>query len=173
MAIECKFCQSSRTKVCETRICANGVRRRRHMCHDCDRRWTTHDGTPPRPGTRASSPSSPRTNKPPLTREEVQAILIGGLVNRVTSAALSAQFGRTKSAINAILHGDYHRGICPELARRGRRRYALDAPTCPQCIHWLGERCGMEFPDPGTDGLQFAADCSAFVSRTDPNVCGC
>lgn len=177
MPIDCPFCHSSRTKVCDTWSAGSGARRRRHLCHDCERRWTTHGEAPIKaagPSVAAlPAPRSPRVNKPPLTTEEVQAILIGGLVDGLTSGVLAARFGRTRSAINAILHGDYHRGICPELVRRGRRRYAIDAPTCPECIHWLGERCGMEFPDPGTDGLQFAADCSAFVSRTGSDLCGC
>lgn len=179
MAVDCPFCYSSRSKTCETRVLASGTRRRRYACHDCQQRWTVHDGPPPRrgarshivrSGTRQQPAGLARVNKPPLTDEDVRAILIAGLTQGATSTVLARQFGRTSTAINAILRGDYHRGICPELVRRGMRRYPPDAPICHDCIHWLDGRCGMEFPDPVVEGVQFAADCAAFVLRSNTDL---
>jgi len=34
--------------------------------------------------------------------------------------------------------------------------------TCEQCIHWSSERCGLGFPDPKDEGIEFARWCASF-----------
>ena len=35
------------SRVLMSRVCKNGARRRRHVCHVCKHRWTTHQGERP------------------------------------------------------------------------------------------------------------------------------
>lgn len=161
MTLNCPSCESSHTRVIETRPLQDGGRRRRHHCHVCEHRWTTWSGEPPKQGRRPGAKPG-RSNKPPLTEDEVRLVLTSPL----SSVKLARQLGRSKEAIAAIRRGDIHANTLPELPRRQVQRRPADGPSCRGCAHWTGDSCGMGFPDPLEEGPAFAADCSLYEPST-------
>lgn len=135
--------------VIRVRRCSNGTIRRRHECNCCRHRWTTHQGERPvnggrKPGTRHSRDLRP---------DEVLAILNASGSIR----AIARQVGRSHYAVAAVLRGDTHAHLFPEIPRR-------QGLSCLQCQHWAG-RCGLGFPDPKEEGPSAAAWCNSYEPR--------
>ena len=145
--LPCPACHNPGS-VIETRRCSNGTRRRRHECQTCHHRWTSHDGEPP--GHRGGRRPGSRNVRSPLSPAEVEAILRSGDSIR----RLARQLGRSRPAVAAVLQGQTHAELFPELPRR-------QALNCLQCQHWAG-RCGLGFPDPLEEGLQAASWCNSY-----------
>jgi hypothetical protein len=152
----CVSCESMNTKVIESRVCLNGTRRQRVWCRDCEHRWTVWRGEQPSPGRVPYAQGGNGGNKPALSEDDVRLVL----TSELSSRQLGRQLGRSKEAIAAIRRGTIHQNTCPEIPRWKVQR---GGPSCQDCQHWVGERCGMGFPDPIEEGPGFAADCSLFV----------
>jgi transposase-like protein len=161
MTSNCPSCSSSHTRVIETRPVRNGGRRRRHLCHNCQHRWTTWTGERP-PQGRVPNARKGRRTKPPLTEDEVRLVLTSPL----SSVKLARELGRSKEAVAAIRRGDLHAKVLPELPRRQAKRRAIPELSCHACAHWRSSECGMGFPDPIEEGPAFAADCSLYERST-------
>jgi transposase-like protein len=159
MTSNCPSCSSSHTRVIETRPVRNGGRRRRHLCHNCQHRWTTWTGERP-PQGRVPNARKGLRKKPPMTEDEVRLVLTSPL----SSVKLARELGRSKEAVAAIRRGDIHAKVLPELPRRQAMR-SSDL-SCHTCAHWWRGSCGMGFPDPVENGPAFAADCSLYELRS-------
>ena len=148
----CPSCNSDATAVIESRKCSNGSQRRRHVCHACGHRWTTHKGLPP--GHRGGYP-------PKITPDQVRFILLSTDPLRV----IAEHIGRSVEAVRQVRVNITHRNIHPEIQRPGQPRpkpLPTDGPTCYQCQHWV-DRCTFGYPDPLEEGPGFASDCSMFT----------
>jgi transposase-like protein len=161
MTATCPSCSSSHTRVIETRPVRTGGRRRRHLCHNCQHRWTTWAGERP-PQGRVPNACKGRRTKPPLTEDEVRLVLTSPL----SSVKLARELGCSKEAVAAIRRGALHARTLPELPRRQTERRADPELSCHACAHWRSSSCGMGFPDPLDEGPAFAADCSLYEPRT-------
>jgi len=93
----------------------------------------------------------------PLSEDAIRDILTSQASHRV----LALRHGCHHSAVAQIRDGKSHASVAPELARRQPLR------RCSDCQHWQhGSECGLGFPDPQLEGIQFARDCSTYVART-------
>lgn len=163
MPAECPGCHSSRTKVWDTRLLANGSRWRRHVCHDCNYRWTTWVGKRPRRGR--SSGAKHNRYRGPLSLEEVRLILTSPL----SAGQLARELGCSKQAVCAVRRGLSHVNDWPKLPRQA----AQTGPSCLDCNRWESGSCELGVPDPILEGPGVARDCSLFERRlrrvvTDP-----
>lgn len=131
----------------ESRRCSNGTRRRRLQCQSCGDRWTHHDGErPAHPGWQHATQA--RTLSPAQVRRILTA---SGSI-----AAIARATGHCRQTVTAVLRGESHADIRPDLPRRG-------SLSCQDCQHWQG-RCGLGFPDPDEEGPGFAAFCVSFLA---------
>lgn len=146
----CPTCPTCRTPgaTIDSRPCSNGTRRRRLECRACGERWTHHDGPPPpHSGIRPAA-------KPRLKAQQVERILThGGSIS-----AIARDTGHCRATVAAILRGQSHTELCPELPRQA-------ATNCERCVHWEAGRCGLGFQDPEIEGPGFAADCASFLNK--------
>ena len=149
--MNCPSCDSAQVLILESRVKANGDRRRRYKCNACLDRWTVFEVgvAPAKPQIRSYVPAPTRT----LTDAEAASIML----SEESSAALAATFGITRQAIDAIRKGKTYTDVYTKLREEGQRLRSSGNPVCEGCIHWRGEqRCDFEFPDAGGD---FATDC--------------
>jgi hypothetical protein len=72
-------------------------------------------------------------------------------------SVLAKQVGCHRSLISLIRRGRIYKKVAPELPR-----WSADH-TCPRCLHWQNGRCGLDFPDPLTEGIAFARECNSFT----------
>jgi Predicted transcriptional regulator, consists of a Zn-ribbon and ATP-cone domains len=136
-------------QVIESRRCPNGSRRRRLEC-SCGHRWTAYQGDPP-PPSRLPPPRHGSHHPRALRPDEVRRILEASGSIR----SISRQVGRSQPAVAAVLRGEMHADVCPELPRRA-------SLSCLQCQHWTG-RCGLGFPDPDEEGPSAASWCNSYA----------
>lgn len=129
----------------ESRRCSNGTRRRRLHCQSCSNRWSLFDGEPP-----GNCGHQHRTYGPTLKAAQVRRILLA----TGSIAAIARETGHCRQTVTAILRGESHQHLCPDLPRRG-------SLSCLDCRHWQG-CCGLGFPDPEDEGPQFASDCNSY-----------
>jgi hypothetical protein len=122
-------------------------------CRDCEHRWTVWHGERPKPGCTEGTLSLA-----PLTESEVRYIL----TSPKSGYALSRELGRSNVAISAIRNGRLHQNTCPDVPRWNQA-----SVSCKKCDHWLHEQCGMGFPEPAEEGIDFAAECSLYVEVRD------
>lgn len=161
--MNCPKCNSAQTELCESRLCVNGTRRRRHQCKDCGHRWTSWDG--PRPTlhdvNRKRRTSPPAKARPRLTPEEVRFALVRLDLNNRQAAD---QLGCSRETVRQVRCGLLYVTVHPELPRPKSppNRTPMAGPTCEQCKSWTGAACGFGFPDPVLEGLTFAADCGLY-----------
>jgi hypothetical protein len=95
--------------------------------------------------------------RPPLSEDAIRDILTSQASHRV----LALRHGCHHSAVAQIRDGKSHASVAPELPRRQPLR------RCSDCQHWQhGSECGLGFPDPQLEGIQFARDCSTYAART-------
>jgi hypothetical protein len=94
----------------------------------------------------------------PLSETDVRLILTSPLGCR----RLSRQLGCAEQTISGIRNGKTHTTVCPELPRRQAEPPQL---TCKACVHWLHNRCGMEFPEAEIIGTAFAQECATFSRK--------
>lgn len=127
-----------------------GQRRRRRLCGSCGFLNVDLDGEPIEPPGR---PGGPRR----FSREQIaQIVMLRGQQNQKLTAQ---QFGCSGEAIRQIWTGQTY-GDWTGISYRAPLRPG--EPSCEQCQHWDGQRCGMGFPDPQEEGPGFARDCSLF-----------
>lgn len=153
---DCKACSSSHTEVLESRMCANGTRRRRFNCQSCGHRWTHHDGPKPKTGAQPGS-NYFKKGQAPLTEDQVRMILER---RDLTNKALADQLGRSSEAIRQVRIGKTYRDVLPDMPRMIPLRSG--GVTCYTCEHWRGD-CTMGFPDPLEEGPGFARDCDFYA----------
>jgi len=143
----CPSCDSDATKVIESRKTINGSQRRRHKCHACGHRWTTHDGGPPGPAG---------GHPPKITPDQVREILL----STESLGVLALRFGCARETVRQIRVNITHRRVHPEIQRQGAP-VGADGLSCYQCQHWA-DRCTFGYPDPVVEGPGFASDCSMY-----------
>lgn len=158
--MSCPVCSSDQLRVIESRPLANGTKRRRHHCENCQHRWTSWDGPRLKPGRLPGAAAPPKVYRPRLTEDEVRLIL----TSPDSSTKLGRQLGRTREAIAQVRRGESYSRVLPELPRWQIQRRT---ESCHDCIHWLADRCGMGFPDPLLEGPLFAADCAAYRQQEE------
>lgn len=163
MAI-CQNCCTGETKVVDTRILRNGVRRRRYSCRICNFRWSAWSGEPPAKGRVAGSRPGLKT-KPPLTEDQVRLILTSPL----SSGKLAKELGRPTETVAGVRRGAFHKNTLPDMPRRkpvSRAPHKQDLleseSSCMLCKHWDSSKCQMGFPDAVEEGPAFAAECSVY-----------
>lgn len=174
LAFQCPECNSEFVKLVESRILANGSRRRRIQCCTCEYRWTDYDG---------EKPSSDPQDKSPLTDDDVRLILTSDL----SGNELAPMINRSAQTVAAIRKGTMYRNMCPDLPRwnairreamyRRRRpdpprwndRYNPNGLTCASCYQWRGV-CGLGIPESALEGVLFAQECAVFDDRTNPDA---
>jgi hypothetical protein len=81
------------------------------------------------------------------------------LTSTESHGVLARRHSIHRSAVSSIRLGKIHRQVAPELPRWQPEH------VCGHCIHWEGECCGLDFPDPLVEGQRFAASCSVFTRR--------
>jgi transposase-like protein len=148
--MQCPDCKSERRTLLESRKTARGVRRRRYECQTCLHRWTDFEkGHKPKAKPAAETVKHHAFRR--LSREEAIEIIQSKLPQR----ELSKIYGITRQAISRIQTGQQYKDIYEELFPFCRRPIL----HCIECLHWLREGCGLEFPEAGDT---FATDCSAY-----------
>lgn len=83
------------------------------------------------------------------------------LTSSASHGALAKQLGIHRSAVSQIRLGRIYRNALPHLPR-----WTVNL-NCGMCLHWEASRsaCGLDLPDPITEGLHFARDCACFSHR--------
>ena len=161
--MSCPVCSRNAIDVLESRLCANGTRRRRYVCLGCDHRWTIWDGPRPRRGHAPGAGPKKRRHRPPLSPEEVRLVLTSPL----NCTAMARQLGCSKQAVSLIRRGQIHADLWPELPRQLSQAQAEAQPvgglSCYGCRSWRDGRCIEDMPDLLTEGPSFAADCPFFT----------
>lgn len=153
----CPICGVRSTDVLQSKLLANGSRRRRYGCRSCNHRWTIWIGDRPQQGQPRGVKRGPMQARPPkLTDEQVRLILTR---LDTTDEVMAQRMGRTREAIRQVRVGITYANACPDLPRRGQ---ALEGLTCTTCRHWLNNGCGFQVPDCLTEGIGFARDCSLY-----------
>ena len=148
--MQCPECKSEWTTVLESRKTARGDRRRRYECRTCLYRWTEFvvgAGPKAKPLARTVKHHAFRR----LSREDAIEIIRSTLPQR----ELAKIYGITRQAISRIKTGQQYKDIYEEIYPESKRPLL----HCIECLHWLPEGCGLEFPEAGEN---FATDCSAY-----------
>lgn len=148
--MSCPHCESERVIVLQSRIKANGDRRRRYKCEVCLERWTLfEDGAaPPKP-----KPSFVVRSTRLFTDAQAEAIMLSSK----SSSALAAEYGVTRQAVDQIRQGQSYANIYARLQEEGHQLRSTGSLLCESCVHWCdGKGCSFGFPDAGGD---FATDC--------------
>lgn len=149
--MSCPHCKSERVVVLESRIKANGDRRRRYKCEVCLERWTVFESAdvPVKPKGRIYGPSPTRA----LTEKQAVDIMLSSK----SSSALAADYGITRQAIDLVRTGKTYANVYTRLQSEGYSLRSSGSLLCETCVHWSdGRGCDFEFPDAGGD---FATDC--------------
>lgn len=83
------------------------------------------------------------------------------LTSTASHGALARQLGVARSTISLIRLGRIYADALPHLPRWQPNL------SCGMCLHWEAGRstCGLDFPDPQSEGLHFARDCACFIHR--------
>lgn len=149
----CPQCGSTETRIIETDMRVDGVRRRRHKCIACAHRWTLFinpetpqvnvegDNLPKQPGLRR------------LTPEDAEEVLM----SECSTAALARKFTVSKEVIRRIRSHQTYQDVYKRLVLEGK---IVGPKFCESCVHWSdGRGCDFGFPDAGGD---FATDCYLF-----------
>lgn len=152
--MSCPHCESERVIILESRIKANGDRRRRYKCEVCLERWTLFESkvAPVKTKARVYGPSPTRT----LTEEQAAGVMLSSK----SSSALAAEYGITRQAIDLIRKGETYANVYTRLQDEGYSLRSSGSLLCETCVHWRdGKGCDFGFPDAGGD---FATDCYLF-----------
>lgn len=163
LMMSCPKCASAQTELCESRLCVNGTRRRRHQCKACGHRWTSWDGPRPTPhdvNRKRRTTPGPRV-RPNLTPDEVRFALVNLDLN---NRQVADQLGCSRETVRQLRCGLLYVKVHPELPRPKSPKPKAQAtgPSCDRCASWKDDRCGFGFPDPVQEGLTFAADCGLY-----------
>lgn len=151
--MNCPTCKSSDTRVTESRVRADGVRRRRYACLICKDAWTVFEHEN-KPVAADVLPKQPARRK--LTTEDAEKILL----SKESNSTLAKRFGVSKETIRKVQTQNTYQDVYRRLVLAGK----LEAPDglkfCEACVHWIdGRGCDFGFPDAGND---FASDCYLF-----------
>lgn len=149
--MNCPSCKSENVGVHESRLRADGVRRRRYQCFVCKDRWTEFQEPSGRKPKAALLPKQPARRF--LTPEEAEAILLSD----ETRPQLAERFKVSREVIRKIQTHQTYVDVYKKLVVSGK---LTGAQMCEACAHWLdGRGCDFGFPDAGGD---FANDCYLF-----------
>jgi hypothetical protein len=147
----CPKCGLDASRVIESRVSMQGVRRRRRECELCKHRWTTSENA-------IGELPKPRRRKPGrITEEHVRLALTR---TDLSHRAMAELIGCTAEAVRQIRNGTLHSEMLPGLLRPNDPKPS--GPSCDKCSHWTGKQCGFGFPDPLVEGLLFAVDCDLY-----------
>lgn len=136
MTLPCPECGGT-ARVAETRVTANGKRRRRLRCTVCSHRWTVVVVNTP--------------NRPPV--EMIADIRSSDEPETV----LALRHGCSPSTVGAIRRGQVWADVAVNVPLRR---------SCQQCLHWHRNCCSLGFPDPREEGIAFARQCVTFQRVT-------
>jgi hypothetical protein len=94
-----------------------------------------------------------------LKEEQVLHILTSDKTQR----ELAREFDISDTAVQRIRSGIAYKHVLPDVPRpqAGVRR---KGPTCEQCVHFLNDRCTMQFPEFKNRNVRTAAACAAFTT---------
>lgn len=85
-----------------------------------------------------------------LSEDDVREILTS---NR-SHTEQAKRLGVHRNSVRKVRNGEMCRGMATDLPRWGIK--------CSACAHWYHEACGLGFPDPIQEGLDFARECSCY-----------
>lgn len=163
MPFHCPRCEAKARVIEVTRLVSGGKRRRVCCQNDlCGHRWSVWE-EPLEPVPAISKPSRKRNlRRPlkPLTDEELTLILER---KDLSNVQLGKILGRSGETIRQVRSGLAYGDRLPDLPRWSRASLA-SGPNCAHCAQWLGY-CTLGFPEPDSEGLHFALECSAFLMR--------
>jgi len=150
--MQCPECKSDWTIVLESRKTARGDRRRRFECRTCLHRWTDFViGAGPKAKALAKTATHHAFRR--LSRDDAIDIIRSTLPQR----ELAKVYGITRQAISRIKTAQQYRDVYEEIYPESKRPLL----RCSECLHWLVQGCGLEFPEAGES---FATDCSAYLA---------
>ena len=162
MTHACQHCSSVNTTSVKTQIRAGGRRWRMIACKDCNQ-FCEYINNEPRDMT--APPNRPLYNFSDATLRRI-------LLATCSHGEMASQVGCSYELVRQIRRGIRHKNRVPNIPRWVDNAPApapvLDGPSCLDCINRsFGDApiCGMGFPDPDTEGPEFAADCSLFAQE--------
>lgn len=162
MRFHCPRCEATARVIEVTRLVDGGKRRRLRCQNDfCGHRWSVwEEAIEPVPQPSKPSRKGQRRRRPsqPLTDEELLMILER---KDLSNVQLGRILGRSSEMIRQVRSGLAYCDRLPDVPRWSRASLA-HGPSCQDCAQWLGY-CTMRFPEPDTEGLHFARECSAFL----------
>lgn len=154
-SFSCLACESVNTSIIRSAVNSGGCRRRLVRCRDCGHCSLYLDDQPL---------VIDRNIKRKYHRSYrfSDAVIRQVLLSQDSHATVAATLGCSTEAIRLIRVGRSYRQCVPDIPRWSKRVAVADAPNCRYCVHWAGSQCGLGFPDPLQEGLQFAKDCSMY-----------
>lgn len=152
--MNCPSCKSENTGVLETRLRADGVRRRRYKCFTCLDRWSEFEQPSGDKADAVLLPKQPARRR--LTPKDAEEILL----SEESRGDLARRFNVTRETIRKILTRETYADVYKRLVMEGKLEAPSDLRFCEMCVHWTADRgCDFGFPDAGGE---FATDCYLF-----------